>query len=77
MVDRKEFNRQVRQTAFITVGLVAALVFGVIVLVSGDWLPGGIIVAVTLVGLAGQVPVIRRLCSEGSSPSPPGPKPAH
>jgi hypothetical protein len=47
------------------------------VLVSGDWIPGTIIVAATLIGLTKQVPVIRRLCSEPSSSSPPRRKPAH
>ena len=74
---KQEFNRQVRQTALLTVGLAAALVFGIIVLITGDWIPGTIIVAATLIGLANQVPVIRRLRSEQSSPSPPRHKPAH
>jgi hypothetical protein len=71
MADKDEFNRQVRRTAFLTVGLVAALVFGIILLVTGDWIPGTIMVAASLIGLARQVPVIRRLCSGESSPSPP------
>jgi hypothetical protein len=75
--DNQEFNRQVRRTAFLTVGLVAALVFGIVVLVSGDWIPGTIIVVATLIGLARQVPVIRRLCSAESPPSPPRHKPVH
>jgi hypothetical protein len=75
--DNTEFNRQVRRTAFLTVGLVAAMVFGIIVLAGGDWLPGTIIVAATLIGLAGQVRVIRRLCSTGPSPSPPRRNTAH
>jgi hypothetical protein len=40
----------------------------VIVLAGGDWLPGGIIVVASLLGLAGQIRVIARLCS---SPFPP------
>jgi hypothetical protein len=75
--NKEAFNHQVRRTAFLTVGLAAALVFGIIVLVTGDWIPGTIIVAATLIGLAQQVPVIRRLCSEESSPSPQRDKPAH
>ena len=71
MADEEEFNRQVRRTALLSLGLAAALVFGIIVLVSGDWIPGTIIVAATLIGLTKQVPVIRRLCSEPSSSSPP------
>jgi hypothetical protein len=54
-----------------TVGLAAALVFGIIVLASGDWIPGTIIVVATLVGLARQIPVIARLCAGGRPPSPP------
>jgi len=37
----KEFNRLVWRTALLTVGLLAALIIGVIVLAGGDWLPGG------------------------------------
>ena len=62
MEDKEDLNRLVRQTALLTVGLVAALVFGLIVLISGDWLPGTIIVVAALAGMARQVPVIRRLC---------------
>src|SRR5262249_28935916 len=65
MINHHEFNHQVWQTAIITVALGACLAFGIIVLVSGDWLPGGIIVAASAVGLARQVPVIRQLCSTG------------
>ncbi|HEX5192046.1 MAG TPA: hypothetical protein VFW09_04525 [Solirubrobacteraceae bacterium] len=70
MADKQEFNRQVRRTAFLAVGLTAALVFGIIVLATGDWIPGTIIAAAALIGLAGQVPVIRTLCNGESSPSP-------
>jgi len=76
VADNKEFNRQVRRTAFLTIGLAAALVFGIIVLVSGDWIPGTIIVVATVIGLAKQVPVIYRLCTEEPSPSPRGHRPA-
>jgi predicted NAD/FAD-dependent oxidoreductase len=54
---------------------VAALVFGIILLADGDWIPGGIIVGATLLGLAVQIPVIRKLCSVGASSSPPKSKP--
>jgi hypothetical protein len=57
-----DFNRLVRRTAFTTVALGFALVFGIMLLVGGDWIPGGIIVGSTLVGLAVEIPVIRRLC---------------
>lgn len=73
---KEDFNHQVRLAAFLTVGLVGALVFGVTVLAEGDWIPGGIIVASTLIGLAREIPVIRKLCSERSAPVPPRSKPA-
>ena len=38
-------------TAFLAVALVAALVFGIIVLAGGDWLPGTVIVVASLTGL--------------------------
>jgi len=75
MADQEEFNRQVRRTAVMTLALAAGLVFGIIVLASGDWIPGGIIVAATLVALAREIPVIRKLCSTESRPSPPKSKP--
>jgi tetrahydromethanopterin S-methyltransferase subunit F len=36
VIDKEEFNRQVRRTAFATVGFAAGLVFGIILLVTGD-----------------------------------------
>ena len=51
MTAKDEFNRQVRLTALLTVGLLAALIFGIIVLAGGDWIPGTIIVAASLIGL--------------------------
>ena len=62
MVEHADFNRRVRRTAVITVALLAALIFGIVVLAGGDWIPGAITVAAALVGLARQVPVIRELC---------------
>jgi hypothetical protein len=53
---KDEFNRQVRRTALLTVGLLAALIFGIIVLAGGDWMPGTLIVAASVIGLASQVP---------------------
>jgi hypothetical protein len=37
---KQEFNRQVRQTALVTVALLFALVLGIIVLAGEDWIPG-------------------------------------
>jgi len=70
MVGKADVNRQVRRTALITVALFAALVFGIVVLAGGDWIPGGITVAAALVGLARQIPVIRELCSADREQEP-------
>ena len=70
MSEREKWNRKVRRTAFFTVGLTAALIFGIIVLATGDWIPGAVIVVASLVALAGQVSVIRKLCST-PAPGPP------
>ena len=51
----------VRRTALTTFSFAAGLVFGVILLVvDHDWIPGSIIVGASLVGLAAQIPIIRR-----------------
>ena len=71
---KDEFNKQVRLTALLTVGLLAALIFGIFVLAGGDWIPGTIIVAASLLGLARQIPVINKLCRH-APPSPPHGKP--
>ena len=63
MTDKQEFNRQVRRAAVTTVALGFALLFGIIVLAGGDWIPGAIIVAAALVGLAREIPLIRKLCT--------------
>jgi hypothetical protein len=65
-----EFNRQVRLVALLTVGLLAALVFGIIVLASGDWMPGTLNVAASLIGLVRQIPAINKLCRH-APPLPP------
>ena len=70
MNERDKWSHQVRVTAFLTVALVAALVFGIAVLATGDWIPGTVIVAASVVGLAREVPVIRKLCST-PAPGPP------
>jgi hypothetical protein len=67
---KNEFNRQVRLTALLTVGLLATLIFGIIVLAGGDWIPGTLIVAASVIGLAGQIPIINKLCRQ-APPSPP------
>ena len=54
-----------RTVAFIVAFLVAGT-FGVMLLVGGDWLPGGIIVATALAGLA--LEMWRLIHSEPSTP---------
>ena len=44
MTAREDFTRRVWRTALLTLGLLAALIFGILVLVGGDWIPGAIIV---------------------------------
>ena len=68
---KEDFNRQVRRAAFLTVALMPALVFGVIVLARGDWLPGGVIVASSVIALASQIAVLRKLYSKGPPAAPP------
>ena len=64
MTAKEDLSRRVWPTAFLAVGLLAALTFGAIVLAGGDWIPGAIIVVASLVGLATQIPIIARLCRE-------------
>ena len=61
-----------RLTALLTVALLAALIFGIIVLAGGDWISGTIIVAASLIGLARQIPVINKLCRRAPPSPPPG-----
>ena len=74
MTDKDEFNRQVRSTALLTVALSATLIFGIIVLAGGDWIPGALIVVASAIGLGRQIPVINKLCRH-APPSPPRGKP--
>ena len=74
MTAKEDFNRRVWRTALLTMGLLAALIFGAIVLAGGDWIPGTLIVAASLIGLARQIPVINKLCRQ-APPSPPHRKP--
>ena len=69
MTAKEEFNRRVWRTALSAVGLLAALIFGGIVLAGGDWIPGAIIVVASLIGLARQIPIIARLCREAAPSS--------
>ena len=69
---REEFKRDAWRAALLTVGLLAALIFGIVVLAGGDWIPGTLIVVSTVVGLASQIPVITRLCSRPPPPPPHG-----
>jgi len=71
---KEDFNRRVWRAALLTVGLTGALIFGAIALAGGAWIPGVIIVVASLIGLAGQIPIIAKLCG-GPGPSPPHGKP--
>jgi hypothetical protein len=71
---KSEFKRQVLQTALLTLALVCALIFGILVLAGGDWIPGTLIVAASAIGLARLILVINRLCRQ-APPSPPHGKP--
>lgn len=68
MSEKQKRIRAVGATAALSVALAAALIFGAVVLASGDWLPGTIIVVAAAVGLVRQVPVLRRL---HGAPGPP------
>ena len=72
MAGKDEFNRQVRRTALLSVGLLAAVVIGIVVLASGDWIPGTVIVVASGIGFARQVPVINKLCRQGPTSPPHG-----
>ena|SRR5215208_42427 len=74
MTAKDEFDRQVRRTALLAVALVSALIFGIIVLAGADWIPGTLIVAASVIGLARLIPTINRLCRQ-TPPSPPHGKP--
>jgi hypothetical protein len=74
VTNKENFDRRIWQTALLTVALLAALIFGIIVLAGSDWIPGAIIVVASLVGLARQIPIIKELCSRDAS-SPPHGKP--
>jgi 1,4-dihydroxy-2-naphthoate octaprenyltransferase len=65
MANEKDFKRQVWRAAIIMLALAACLIFGITVLADSDWVPGGIIVAASTIGLIREVPVIRRLCRTG------------
>jgi hypothetical protein len=47
-----ESSRQVRQTALLTAAVLFALTFGLTVITAGDRIPGTLIVAASVVGLA-------------------------
>jgi hypothetical protein len=60
VADKEKPNRQVRRATFLTVGFAAALIFGITVLASKDWIPGTVIVVASLIGLAKEVPMTRK-----------------
>ena len=70
MAVKNEFARQVWLATLLTLALTAALVFGIIVLARGDWIPGTITVVASLVGLGREIPVINRLCRQPPPQAP-------
>ena len=64
MASQEPPRRQTGLVVVLTVGLTAALAFGILVLARGDWIPGTIIVVAAIAGLARQVPAIRKLQRE-------------
>jgi hypothetical protein len=57
-----------RQAVAFTVAFVAAGIFGLVLLIGGDWLPGGIIVAAALAGLVVQIWRLNRRDEADSGP---------
>ena len=74
MADKQTLNHQVRQTLLLPAAIVFGLIFGIILVANGDWIPGGIIAVAGVIGLSVQIPVIAKLCRGGTAPSPPGSK---
>ena len=72
MATKDDVTRQVWSTALLAVGLTAALVFGILVLTSGDWIPGTVIVVASAIALARLVPVIAGLRRQTPPSPPPG-----
>jgi type IV secretory pathway protease TraF len=69
MSEKELFKRLVLSSA-ITVALVAALIFGILVCAGDDWLPGIIIVLASSVGLGWRIGALRKPVS-GPRPGPP------
>ena len=69
MPKNEDLHRQLRRTEIMMFGFVVALVFGGILLIAGDWIPGGIIVAANVVALAVYVPILRKLRSGAAPPT--------
>jgi hypothetical protein len=57
-----------------TVAYLAFVVFGILLILDGDWVPGSLILGAGLVGWAVLVPIIGGLCREGPAPSNPSSK---
>jgi len=74
MADKESLSHHARQTALITAAVMFGLVFGIILLADGDWIPGGIIALAGVVGLSVQIPVIAKLCRGDTASSAPGDK---
>jgi CHASE2 domain-containing sensor protein len=53
-----------RRAVTVTIALTGALVFGILVLAGGDWIPGTITVIAAVVGIAAQIRELDRLRGE-------------
>lgn len=74
-VSYREARSAARLAVYVAV-FVAIVAVGIVLLATGNWIPGGVILAAALVGLAAQIPVIRNARREGPTPSPPRDKTA-
>ncbi len=79
MHEKQSLDRDARlkRLVVISAGFVASLGLGIILLASGDWIPGGIIAAAGLTGLAAQIPGLWRLYRERSGRPRPRSRAAH
>ena len=66
----KDESEHLGPTIAVAAAFVFALAFGVIVLASGDWLPGTVIVVSAAIGLVVRVPAIVRVWRERHPPTP-------
>ena len=69
MTAKEDFSRRVWRTALLAVGLLRLAHLRGHRAGRRNWVPGAIIVVASLIGLARQIPIIARLCSEAAPSS--------